>query len=233
MNQALALAQSLTNEPITHIFSSDLTRAHRTALTIAAHHPHLNVAPNQLLRERDFGELERTPWIGASAMRSRSVSKPASSYGRGESKTAVLERSLAAWTLVLEQTGFNTSDKVFVAIVSHGVFLDALLTTICSLYKTAKPPNIFWSNAAYAKLLLHAGEKPALEIKAIDETAHLTDVRRQRGGVGSLRYDHSQRTIVEFFSSTSKKPRTSGGMSPRNCFLSLSLQLMKKFTDLF
>ena len=70
--QAKEAAGKLQHESFDAIFSSDLKRAHQTAMMIAAHKPQ-EILTTPLLRERYFGELEGVcfarqvkiaPWIG-------------------------------------------------------------------------------------------------------------------------------------------------------------------------
>ncbi|CAN5310852.1 histidine phosphatase family protein [soil metagenome] len=56
--QAQAVGAALAHESIDAIWSSDLARAHRTALCIAVHHAHLTVHLEPLLRERGYGVFE-------------------------------------------------------------------------------------------------------------------------------------------------------------------------------
>ena len=58
--QAEALALELSLRRLTHVFSSDLSRALQTASIIAAEH-HLPVEATSLLREIDFGSWEGRP----------------------------------------------------------------------------------------------------------------------------------------------------------------------------
>lgn len=71
--QAKEAAEKLRHESFDAIFSSDLKRAHQTAMVIAAHH-NQEILTTPLLRERYFGELEGmafgiptklVPWITA------------------------------------------------------------------------------------------------------------------------------------------------------------------------
>src|SRR5438477_7266848 len=84
MNQATSLGEALKHEPVTHIFSSDLIHAYRTASAVAQHHPHVSVVSTTRLCERDFGELEGKPWRTTW-----------SSTKSGESSTAMSERAVS------------------------------------------------------------------------------------------------------------------------------------------
>ena len=59
--QAQALAIALRDEPLTHVFASDLIRAAETARTIAEPHG-LTVTTDARLREFDFGLWEGLTW---------------------------------------------------------------------------------------------------------------------------------------------------------------------------
>jgi broad specificity phosphatase PhoE len=56
--QARMVAEWLSQEPVSAIYSSDLCRAKETASAIAAHHPSIPVRVTPLLRECAFGEWE-------------------------------------------------------------------------------------------------------------------------------------------------------------------------------
>lgn len=62
--QARLLAKKFKTIKFTAVFSSDLSRAKKTAEIIAKEH-NLKVIVNQALRERDFGDLEKKPsqWL--------------------------------------------------------------------------------------------------------------------------------------------------------------------------
>ena len=208
MNQVTSLGRALKQEPITHIFSSDLKRAHRTASAIATHHDTVTVVPDKLFREQDFGELEGKPWrqTWTAASTTRSHTTPEN----GESKAAMTERAAAAWNWVLQQAQINDKDShgnLFVVIVSHGLFLSALFTRICAFYESSRPENVFWSNTAYVKFTVDHSREHSFIIERINEIGHLTAVQRQKGGVGSSKYDESQKTLKEFFIPSPKKTR--------------------------
>ncbi|MDN4593812.1 histidine phosphatase family protein [Polycladomyces subterraneus] len=56
--QARKVAERLSREPVSAIYTSDLCRAEETASVIAAHHPSVPVQVTPLLRECAFGEWE-------------------------------------------------------------------------------------------------------------------------------------------------------------------------------
>jgi len=202
MAQAKALGDSLKHEPVSHIFCSDLKRASRTAAAIAEHHPQIVVIPDQLFREQDFGKLEgkcwRETWTAGSALKARAIAS------FGESNVALAERAALAWEWVLQQVS-PIRDPQFVIIVSHGRLLTSLLTSICLYYETPRPANVSWGNTSYLRLSVISGRAPILVFDRINESGHLTDLQRQKGGVGSSKFDESQKTIDLFFSPSPHK----------------------------
>ena len=214
MNQATSLGAALKDENITHIFSSDLKRAHRTASAVAAHHDNVTVVPNRLFREQDFGDLEGKPW--RQTWTSDSTTRSHATPENGESKAAMTERAAAAWNWVLQQVqifDWDPDENMFVVVVSHGLFLSALFTRICAFYHSPRPGNVFWSNAAYVKFTVDHDREPSFIVERINETGHLTAVQRQKGGVGSSMYDESQKTLKDFFNSSPKKDESRSSKS--------------------
>jgi broad specificity phosphatase PhoE len=204
MNQASSLGEALKHEPVTHIYSSDLKRAYRTAGAVAQHHPHVAVVRTQKLREQDFGDLEGKPW--------RTTWSTAKT---GESSIAMKERAVSAWHWILQEANvYENETDLFVVLVSHGLFLGTLFTTICAFYNFPRPANIFWNNTAYLRFVVDASSDPAFNVKCVNNTGHLTAVQRQKGGVGSSKFDDSQKTMKDFFVTSPKKPGTKPGKSP-------------------
>jgi broad specificity phosphatase PhoE len=204
MAQARALADSLKHEPVSHIFCSDLKRASRTAAAISEHHPQILVIPDQLFREQDFGELEGKSWRHTSESSSARVGASFGESKTGESKAALAERSSLAWDWVLQQLS-SIHEPHFVIIVSHGLFLSSMLTTICLLYGVQRPANVSWKNTAYLRFNIVADRAPVLVLDRINESGHLATLRRQKGGVGSSKFEDSQTTINHFFDWSPRK----------------------------
>ena len=165
MNQASSLGKSLKTEPITHIFSSDSKRAHRTASAIASHHTGLSVRSHQVLRERDFGDLEGKPW-----------SQFHSQLENGEFRKILETRAMAAWNWIHEEARLlEGKSGSFIVVVSHGVFLSNLLDAVCSFYNASRPRAI-WSNTAYAKLRIRVDDvENGLVIESLNDTRHLAN----------------------------------------------------------
>ena len=204
MNQATSLGEALKNEPVTHIYSSDLIRARRTAKALAQHHTHVAVVQTQLLREQDFGDLEGKPW-----RTTWSTSR------NGESSIALKECAMSAWHWILRDSSvYENETDLFVVIVSHGLFLSTLFTAICVLYNSPRPANVFWNNTAYLKFVVNESNDPAFKVECVNNMSHLTAVQRQKGGVGSSKFDESQKTMKNFFVTSPKKLAPNPGKFP-------------------
>lgn len=230
MNQATSLGEALKREPITHVFSSDLKRAFRTASAIADRHPLVSVVPDKLFREQDFGDLEGKPWRQTWVS---DIKKTLAKSKNGESTAEMNKRATAAWNWVIQIVDlYDAPNDLFVVIVSHGLFLASFFHAICGFYYTPKPANVFWGNTAYVKFTVDPNRDPSFKIECINETGHLTAIQRQKGGVGSSKYDESQKTMNDFFTPSPKKTKTHAGkFSLFGVFL--SLLVMINFTDLF
>jgi broad specificity phosphatase PhoE len=215
MNQAISLGEALEIEAITHIFSSDLKRAYRTASAIAEHHPFVSVVPDKLFREQDFGDLEGKPWRQTWTSDMNNSTKSHAKSENGEPKAAMNERATSAWNWVIQHADiFDNPSDLFIVIVSHGLFLSALFKTICVFYNSPRPANIFWNNTAYLRFTVEPTRDPPFKIHRINETNHLTAVQRQKGGVGSSKYDESQKTMKDFFLPSTKKSNLNSGKLP-------------------
>jgi broad specificity phosphatase PhoE len=200
MNQATSLGERLKNESVTHIFSSDLKRAFRTASAVAGHHPHITVVTDKLFREQNFGDLEGKPWRQTWIPETGKSSETHTTFPNGESKEEMKKRAVSAWNLVLQSVeADNQTSDLFVIIVSHGLFLRTLFNTICVHYNTTSPTNVSWSNTGYTKFTVDQSRDPSLKVDRINETGHLAAVQRQKVGVGSSKFDESQKTIKDFF----------------------------------
>jgi broad specificity phosphatase PhoE len=214
MNQASSLGEALKDAPVTHIVCSDLKRAHRTASAVAKHHADIAVVPNKLFREQDLGGLEGKPWRRSWTSNSTDSHAQHDKVDTGESKAAMKERAANAWAWLLQHTGvYEQETDLFVVVVSHGLFLGTLFGTICTFYGPTKPSSVFWGNTAYLKFTVNNARDPPFRIENINETSHLTAVQRQKGGVGSSKYDEAQKTMRDFFVPSPKKPKKESGKS--------------------
>ncbi|OJJ43198.1 hypothetical protein ASPZODRAFT_136392 [Penicilliopsis zonata CBS 506.65] len=203
----------------THVFSSDLTRARLTAEG-ACRGPSGSSPPSPVLtadlRERDFGALEDTPW----AATSESKSDPSADEQLPESDAAMNRRAnafLADRLLpLLLFDGQHETDVV--AVVAHGVILRVLWACLVALFepdavhvpRLDDPFKPVWSNTGFleVKIRQSPGQTQTtsrvlthwtMDVVEMDSKAHLADLHRTRGGIGSAAFDKRQRRIDQFF----------------------------------
>lgn len=135
--QATAAGKYFSSYPITHMFASDLKRAHTTARAIydaqiVLPKPTLVVTP--LIREQHFGEGEGKPWMGGTDASGHSWAKPPGRDGKfkdGESLNDVARRgdeffetSLAP---IVREAAEKQAGEVNVFVVSHGIAIAEML----------------------------------------------------------------------------------------------------------
>ena len=166
--QAVLLAQALVGEELAAIYSSDLQRAHDTALALARV-TGLPVVQDATLRERGFGRLEGLTYAEVEelwpddALRWRRR-EPDFGPGGGEPLRDFYERSVAAVTrLSLPHAGQA------IAVVAHGGVLDCLYRAALGLELGAQRT---WQLAnATVNRLLFTGEH--FVVVGWDDRAHL------------------------------------------------------------
>lgn len=165
--QARQAAQALTGEGIDLLISSDLRRAHATAVTIAAACD-LPVKTDRRLREINFGS-----WEGLST--AQIIEQDGDAYRRwkenpaahaptgGESLEIAERRILSLWQEI------RASDMETVALVSHGGTLRILLSHLLGL-----PPESFWriklGNASLSRLHCNHAN---ITLDALNDMQHL------------------------------------------------------------
>jgi probable phosphoglycerate mutase len=123
--QAERLAEALADEPLAAIYSSDLSRARRTAEAVARARG-LAIGLDAALRERAFGRFEGLSWEeidrgypeDAARWRKR---EPDFAVGGGESLTTFSARCLAA-----ARRAATAHPGQSIALVAHGGVLDCL-----------------------------------------------------------------------------------------------------------
>ena len=166
--QAARLAAALADEPLAAIYSSDLARAHETALALSAT-TGVPVQTDTALRERAFGHFEgetfnaiQQRWPEATQRWLRR--EPWFEPGGGESLMAFSRRCVAAASsLVLRHPG------VAVALVAHGGVLDCLYRAAVGLELDA--PRGWQLGNATINRLLYNGER--FTLVGWDDAAHL------------------------------------------------------------
>ncbi len=123
--QAKATGLALAGERLAALYSSDLSRAHGTALAAAAHHG-LAVHTDTRLRERSFGQIEGSTFAQVQAERPQDAQawrtrEEAWAPQGGESLLALQERVVA----VTHELAARHLEQTLV-LVAHGGVLDVL-----------------------------------------------------------------------------------------------------------
>ncbi|MFT3813625.1 MAG: histidine phosphatase family protein [Acidovorax sp.] len=173
--QARQLARALADEPLTHIYTSDLARAHATAQAVADA-TGAPLTPDARLRERSFGQFQGRTFadveaeLPEQARRWRQRDPAYAPEGGGESLIALRERiATATADLAARHPGG------LVLLVAHGGVLD-------TLYRAATRQDIqaprTWqlANAAINRLLWTPSA--GLTLVGWADTQHLDDASR-------------------------------------------------------
>ena len=167
-NQVLQLADALAAEDLVAIYSSDLQRAHDTALALARV-TGLPVTRDAALRERGFGRLEGLTYAEVEelwpddALRWRQR-EPDFGPGGGEPLRTFYARSVAAVTRLSMPHAGQT-----IAVVTHGGVLDCLYRAASGIELGA--PRTWQLANATVNRLLFTGE--GFVVVGWDDRAHL------------------------------------------------------------
>ncbi|KAJ7250832.1 histidine phosphatase superfamily [Mycena haematopus] len=182
MNQAQAVAASLSATQFTAIYSSPLKRAYMTAEAIQQGQqvgsPSLLTSP--LLREQNFGVAEGKPsttkrdpdiplaeqFNGGIYPRALSRSEK---FPEGESQNDVQDRASKCWAEILlpyVQEKAKDNNHVHVAVVSHGVFIKEALRVLAKYDCTADLSACdyqFLRNTGWARVVVEVKVFPEAE----------------------------------------------------------------------
>ena len=166
--QAVHLAQALAGEDLAAIYSSDLQRAHDTALALARE-TGLPVVKDAALRERGFGRLEGLTYAEVEALWPDDALRwrrrePDFGPGGGEPLREFFERSVAAVTRLAQPHAGQT-----IAVVAHGGVLDCLYRAASGIDLGA--PRTWQLANATVNRLLFTGE--GFVVVGWDDRAHL------------------------------------------------------------
>ncbi|KAK7921222.1 phosphoglycerate mutase family protein [Apiospora marii] len=235
--------------PITHIFTSNLQRAYRTAEAVANAQAcssgnsdtELVIADvTQLteLREKDFGSSEGKRFGTKS---NDAVLRGAESDAETRDAMMVrVNRFIDVHLLPVFEAG--TAKNSSVLIVAHGIILNSLLRALATKFPptASEAPgdsHAGWSNTGVLQAKVQAvkskgdiskapadstsddsrhsldsqdsGPGPftkfAVSVQFTNNIDHLNGLKKTRGGIGSAQFDSRQRTMDNFFTSTSKK----------------------------
>ncbi|KAF9483480.1 phosphoglycerate mutase-like protein [Pholiota conissans] len=251
MNQAEALAESLSSIKLSTIYSSDLLRAKTTAAALKKKQLHADVPHHELsaLREQHFGIGEgmkfsrMEPGLSLEDHYARgkypAIFDRQQSFPGGESLDDVAKRAESVIEAVLlphllqEKEEKEKQVLRTVAIVSHGLFIGELMSSIIQRDPATKSThnshdfrgtrNTAWMRVEIT-LQNESGQSDPLsdiiahwrvKVSAINEHSHLSKVHRQKGGIGSLAHDAAQKDIRTFFGKRSSESQSKSVKSAR------------------
>ncbi|KAH7153488.1 hypothetical protein EDB81DRAFT_648710, partial [Dactylonectria macrodidyma] len=209
--QARRLAEHLAARDLalTHLFSSDLQRAVKTAEAVCGAQKQADLAVVRLgeLREKDFGTGEGTK-VGAGGHEGAETN---------EAMRLRVDRFLDDHLVPVFLAGKST-----VCVVAHGIILGVLFKAISVRIPYTLAPSaasefsdvvalsrrLWWSNTGYLEAVLSPapGRLPLkLSVETVNGVDHLKGLKRTRGGIGSAMFDARQKTMDSFFKPTSRK----------------------------
>ncbi|KJA21242.1 hypothetical protein HYPSUDRAFT_42386 [Hypholoma sublateritium FD-334 SS-4] len=239
MLQAEALGDSLASMKLSFMYSSDLLRAKTTANAVKRKqrgNPNLLLREFTILREQNFGAGEGMKFSkkkpGMSLTDHYSKGKFPALYTRherfpeGESLDDLAQRADTVindilFPHLLEEKEEDVTRTI--AVVSHGLFIGELLAAILrrsherdatfNHHHFRGMKNTAWTEVAVS--LKHSNTASAtsplvVKVGEINQDTHLLNLRRQKGGIGSMAHDPSQvdiRTLFEKKSVASKATR--------------------------
>jgi len=236
MKQAEALAEDLKRVVISAVFSSDLLRAKTTAKVVREKQLHhmLPFHESTLLREQNFGAGEGMKFSkkekGLTLAAHYAKGKFPALYTRhenfpgGESLDDVARRAddvieeILIPQLLQEQQDGSTRT---VALFSHGLFIAELIAAVIRRdldYKGNVDVRSLrgMKNTAWTRLEVKIKEGPAQEhnratafavtVTGVNRHAHLSNLHRQKGGIGNLALDPAQQDIRTFLGKPNVKP---------------------------
>lgn len=180
-----------------------------------------------LLREQHFGSREGVR-IHAAMTVSPSTVEPEPAETEVSMRTRA-NRFLEEYLFpVLLSYDDETEKESAIAIVAHGIILRVLWNCFIHAFPPESisfSPEVavlsatrggtlvpFWSNTGYMELSVRRRPTPissaevesllsgwTVTVISVDNKAHLRDLRRTRGGIGSSQHDSKQRSIETFF----------------------------------
>ncbi|OLN92251.1 putative phosphatase [Colletotrichum chlorophyti] len=218
---------------ITHIFTSNLQRAYRTAEAVRDALSSPDVASNARrllevvrlpeLREKHFGSGEGQRF-GVRPVGNRHIGAEDHDAMRVRAERFIDEYLVPIFACIDAEDGTTES----VVIVAHGIILGVLARLLQSVSSFASPVSapreqlqLSWSNTGFVEMRVELVEKqpvlsksaaPAvrwpglsLRIVRVNCTDHLQGLKKTRGGIGSATFDEKQKTLNAFFVPNPKK----------------------------
>jgi len=150
--QAELTGITLKNENFDLVLSSDLSRAHETAVNILAQNDEAssvkNVEKDALLRERSFGVYEDKPIQECVDAAAESGAKSFYQFvpERAESEAQVQMRSDKFFKTLLQRLGNQHENGASVLVVSHGGWIRHLATHLAGTNKITDMPTSITMN---------------------------------------------------------------------------------------
>lgn len=172
-SQLAMLAMRLKPVPIDFIYSSPLKRAYKTAQSIAAVHPGIDIRTEQSLQEIDFGEMEGEPVDTLSAKWLRETEKWSRDIARfkapgGESTRDIYIRAAA----LLRRLASEHSGRT-ICLATHGCVIFAALSFANGLSAEDLNQSEFWvDNTAISHI--RADNDGNFELIFWNDTEHIT-----------------------------------------------------------
>ncbi|KAG5643226.1 hypothetical protein DXG03_001310 [Asterophora parasitica] len=135
--QARLVGEALKSIPFEIAFSSDLSRAAKTAEAILAHHPHLTLQKQVELRERHMGEMQGKVWRQG---------QQASGTDRTIESAAFFAARAETWWIkyILDGTAPlpENREAFHILAVTHGGFIGTLVRSLVQGKKAVYAPGV-------------------------------------------------------------------------------------------
>ncbi len=172
--QAAALGERLAAMPIKHLYASPLERTMETAEAIRAHHPHLDIIPNEAIGEVRYGD-----WEGASiaSLRGRKMWQVVQEYPsravfpNGEAMRAVQIRVVNELERLVER-----HPGEMVVVVSHADVIKMALAHFLGMHLD-QFQRLVISPASISTIVLGHGRP---NVVSLNDTAHIEALERQQ-----------------------------------------------------
>lgn len=172
--QAAALGERLAPLPIKQLYASPLERTMETAEAIRAHHPHLDIIPNEAIGEVRYGD-----WEGASiaSLRGRKMWQVVQEYPsravfpNGEAMRAVQIRVVNELERLVER-----HPGEMVVVVSHADVIKMALAHFLGMHLD-QFQRLVISPASISTIVLGHGRP---NVVSLNDTAHIEALERQQ-----------------------------------------------------
>ena len=222
---------------VTHIFSSDLQRAAKTAQAVID----AQSAPPQgtsslAIPDREQVRLVKVPELRERNFGSAEGKRFGTPHADAESHEEMRVRAARFLGNQLEHVlTLGVGQRGVVVVVSHGILLNSLLRVLLTRYAPEELARmaasarseylVSWSNTGYCELAVRSvatprppsggtapASSPRLQLILIGSNmvTHLDGLKKTRGGIGSSQFDSRQRTMDAFLVPSAKKRKIDG-----------------------